>query len=370
MEDIKVEVIKSDFISSSRSLSQVTVASLAAEVVSQLKFKSEENVAEKEVIRNQKGSNPRSNTAVSEEVLKYYESKRNAKKEMSEEDFARLSKPFQNGWRRECLLLDSYGISGVCYVTPPHPEKPARRLRSSGQVGKYLQEVGETNLVLENFSMRHTFLGFGSENESVRKSTRNSFQSESCSKPGWKSVSESNIRTGWKYDNFFEVVTKNDEIRFKCLLCGKSFTQKGNFGRHVKIHHEPDETCDKCGKDFRPTRIQDHRARCGKKIKDVNDNQQVKTTVKRSSAHKSHERPTKVFKREVDDDIVLNNSNNTNNTKPVAGTGSPHCLVKTSSNKPDLNLQEDDTDMKYEQKQTKPKDSHIVIPVEVDAMNS
>jgi len=337
-EKIRVEVEETDpsLCKPSLPLSQVLVANLAAEVVSGLNSKSEE-VSKKGRNEDKKASKKRSiqktSPVFNEEVFKYFDNLRNAKEVMSENDYAKLSKPFQFGWRRECVLMGSgREISLVYYVTPSHPGVGAKRLKSSGLIGEYLKVVGETNLSLDNFSMRKMFLGFGAEYEFVR----NSFLStglrsgeaaaSGSSGSGWKGDNSDNSRSGWKYDNFFEVVTKNDEKRFKCLLCGSLFTQKGNFGRHVKVYHEPDVTCDKCGEQFRPIHIQEHSVRCreGSEV-------DIKTVVKRKRKEELKVGAKMLKEEKIDEAPVIvpnnNNNSNSNTSKPVAKKSSPPCQV-------------------------------------------
>jgi len=199
-------------------------------------------------------------------------------------------------------------------------------------IGEYLKVIGETNLSLDNFSMRMKFLGFDSEYETVRSSflstgLRSGLVQVSGSSSGWKNDDADNCRSGWKYDNFFEVVANNDEKRFKCLLCGSLFTQKGNFGRHVKVYHEPDVTCDKCGKHFRPIHMQEHWVRC-KEGSEIG----VKTAVKRQLKEELIKVGAKMLKEE---NIVPKNSNISNTGKPVARKSSPPCQVINNSIKSD-----------------------------------
>jgi len=262
-------------------------------------------------------------------MLKYFEGKRNAKKVMDNETFNQLSKPFQLGWTREVLVRGIKEITQVFYRTPKHLKAKRRRLKSSNEIKDFLVMIGETNLTVDNFSTGNMFLGFEPKFETVRNS--------SIEHSGYGLISFS--KTGWKYDNFFDILNKascDGVKRIKCLLCDARFSTKGNFGRHMKMSHEPDETCHVCGKDFRPWKMQAHRAKCKNLALDQNDNE-----VK----------PEKRKCTEVETEVILNTKkedldSSNNMSKPVARKSFPcksHAdtdqLVKCVKLEPDANSQ-------------------------------
>jgi len=271
-DQIRVEREEQAFspvVSSPRSLSpsSFTIANLAAEMVNEIKAKS--NVVKgKELAEEQKSGEK--GPAPNEEVINYYEGRRNAKEKMDDEEYNKLYKPFLFGWKRECMFKEGYEIRRIYYMTP---EAQSKRLHYPGEISKYLSETGCTNLSLKNFSLRKVFLGFNSQYELLRCSDYKTV------KPSveWKTEKTVRPAVGWKYEAFCDVVTKDGETRYKCLLCGNLFTRKGNFGTHVKVVHEPDVPCENCGKEFRPHRIKKHTDECKVKWRDDNANE-VKTS--------------------------------------------------------------------------------------------
>eukprot|EP00092_Neocalanus_flemingeri_P016121 GFUD01017449.1.p1 GENE.GFUD01017449.1~~GFUD01017449.1.p1 ORF type:complete len:691 (-),score=168.21 GFUD01017449.1:69-2141(-) len=257
------EDLKPDPHNSNGPPSSAMIASLAAEVISQIKSKvirpnemaiNMGKVDTSTISRKEKEINNRlESQGDNEGILKITGRNRNAKQVMSEETFSLLSKPLDFGWKRECIVHGSEEVTKVYYRSPTRYKMKRRRFTSITKIGQYLAEVGETNLSPENFSVRKVFYGFEPAFETVRNSFRYN-----------EGLNVSLTKTGWKYDSFFEVVSRgvNSGKRVKCLLCESVFSSKGNFGRHMKEKHEPDETCDLCGLQFRPVKFQDHRSRC------------------------------------------------------------------------------------------------------------
>merc|ERR1719186_1788752 len=286
---IRPEIKESSPRNSNRSLVTTTIASLSAEVISKIKLKQAANKfpSNEEVkLMESKTSYKEKNRGLENEgILEFFERKRDAKQEMNSETLNKLTKPFHFGWQRQCVVNGSKEVTLVYYRTPPHSKDMKRKFLSLVKIGEFLKEVGETNLTLDNFSTKKVFYGFGSAFELVRKPLN-------CD-ANYKVAPKTFAKTGWKYDNFYEVVSKvvNGGKKVKCLLCESVYTTKGNFGKHMMTIHEPDETCDECGLDFRPVKIQDHRATCCQIVKDQNENR-VKTSAKRISTIVSNEIPT------------------------------------------------------------------------------
>jgi len=291
-----------------------TITSLAAEVVHEVKAKAALLNNDKNAESTPSPSVKVDGPASSSEVMEYFENKRNAKEEMSKEEFKKLSKPFSFGWKREVVIHahDSYDIKNVYYIPPSHGHGrrvEGKRLRNPALIAKYLSQEGKTDLSLENFSTTKVFLGFGSRFEVLR----NSFKSPT-------------LEIG-KYDNFCDVVSDGQAAgsRFKCLLCGHLFTQKGNFARHVKVVHEPDVKCELCGKEFRPIHIEHHNANCNEQFKNTNEKDKI---VAKRKFPQAKVKAVKVPKNEHSQSGI----HDTSSIKPIARKSSPPTLpVSTTS---------------------------------------
>ena len=250
---IKSENVFSPVVGSPRcvSLASFTVASLAAEVVSEIN--ANEKKDESGLIIKKDKMLKSISTERDDEVEEHFRS-RNLKEVLNEEEFNKFLKPFSLGWKRECVVKENYLISDIYYITPPCGKMQGKRIRKPSLITKFLSEEGHgTNLVLENFSFKRAFLGFESRHESIRRSLNKP-------KPSLDNK---------KYENFFEIIAKD---KYRCLLCGSLITVKGNMARHVKMVHEPDVNCEICGKEIRAVHIQNHQANCTAESKDTNDN--------------------------------------------------------------------------------------------------
>merc|ERR1719186_733944 len=342
---IRPEIKESSPRNSNRSLVTTTIASLAAEVISKIKLKEAANKfpSNEEVkLMESKTSYKEKNRGLENEgILEFFERKRNAKQEMNSETLNRLTKPFHFGWQRQCVVNGSRDVTLVYYRTPPHSKDMKRKFLSLVKIGEFLKEVGETNLTLDNFSTKKVFYGFESAFELVRKPLN-------CD-ANYTVAPKTFAKTGWKYDDFYEVVLKvvNGGKQVKCLLCKSVYTTKGNFGKHMMMIHEPDETCDKCGLDFRPVKIQDHRASCCQIVKDQNENG-IKTSAKRISITVSNEIPAKSRKQEEDYKISSRAPITISDTpKPVARKSLPHCSINESSGGSDQVNKSDECEASY-----------------------
>jgi len=255
-KNIKPENVFSPVVGSPRcvSLASFTIASLAAEVVSEINAKEKMNERGLAINRN-KDELSRSSSTKRDEVEGYFRSAKD-KENLSEEDFNKFNKPFCLGWKRECVVKENYIISDIYYITPPRGTVQGKRLRHPSSITKFLSEEGnDTNLMLENFSFKRVFLGFEAQHELFRlagKSTRP------------KSSGDNKM-----YGNFFEFT----QDKYRCLLCGNFVKYKGNMAGHVKRVHEPDVKCEKCGRDFSALHIQNHQAACTGECKDFNENE-------------------------------------------------------------------------------------------------
>eukprot|EP00092_Neocalanus_flemingeri_P034281 GFUD01037279.1.p1 GENE.GFUD01037279.1~~GFUD01037279.1.p1 ORF type:complete len:675 (-),score=161.47 GFUD01037279.1:73-2097(-) len=313
--------------------SSTMIASLAAEVISQIKSKlkgptdSNKNVEKYEMSTKsmkEKESSRFESRKVDKGILDSFDKRRNAKQEMSTEAFSLLSKPFQFGWKRECLVHGSEEVTQVYYQSPTHYTGKGRRFLSRTNIGQYLAEVGETDLTPENFSVRKIFYGFEPAFETVKYSLRYTGGYNAAS------ASISVAKTGWKYDNFFDIVSRGDDSgkRIKCLFCASVFSSKGNFGRHMKVHHEPDETCEKCGLKFRPLKFQDHRARCLELVKNKNEyevkGQEEDSGISNEIAANSMQNKQK-FKTSISASSI-----NSDVPKPVAVKSLPPSIIKST----------------------------------------
>jgi len=253
------------------SLASFTVASLAAEVVSEINANEkvdEGGLVIKKDVMQRKPSTER------DEVEGCFGS-RNAKEVLSEDDFNKFSKPFSLGWKRECVTKDNL-ISDIYYIAPPSGNVQRKRLRNPSSIKKYLsEERNESNLMLENFSFKRVFMGFESQHEVFRLAANKS------------NPPSGNNRM---YVNFFEMVA---EDTYRCLLCGNLIKQKGNRSKHVKRVHEPHVKCKTCGKDFNALLIQSHQDKCTAEFKDVNDTEMF-GAAKRKAAQDSVESTEKI----------------------------------------------------------------------------
>ena len=185
-----------------------------------------------------------------------------------------LDKPGKFGWLREVVThFTKSHITGVKYITPPHPISGIRkRVSTRKEVMEVLEMSGAAaggELSLRNFNFNTRLLGLSPEFEVVRRSmVRGSNMVESQFD---KYCRELPIDEKEGYQNY-------GSRRVECLIenCGAQMS-RGSFNKHMRQLHLPDEVCIHCGVELPASTIKAHQITCAAQKMNKEDEQRTGT---------------------------------------------------------------------------------------------
>ena len=111
-----------------------------------------------------------------ENLKQEFEQNRNAKETLTEEEYSRLRKPFDLGWKRNVIISRGCKIKACQYISPSGKICKSHQQIKELLDGEQLQDLivlGDTRIDLSksNFSFSGKFLGFAEGKETVSKSS-------------------------------------------------------------------------------------------------------------------------------------------------------------------------------------------------------
>jgi len=150
--------------------------------------------------------------------------------------------PFKRGWRREVLVQGSR-VTNIRYLAPEGRARVGPGWRGEAVSRKNLvtflaNTKASTGLNKGNFNLTRKVVGFGEGREVIRRSL------------GRPSV---------MYKDY--ITEKPGSSLVTCKLCNKD-TPRGQFSKHMRQNHLPEEDCERCGEEFPAMDIARHRRSC------------------------------------------------------------------------------------------------------------
>ena len=184
-----------------------------------------------------------------------------------------LDKPGKFGWIREVIThFTKSHITGVKYITPPHPISGIRkRVSTRKEIMEVLEMSGAAaggELSFRNFTFSARVLGLGPEFEVVRRSMA---RGSNVVEPQFaKYCKELPMDEKQGYQSY-------SSCRVECLIenCGAQMS-RGRFSTHMRKLHLPDEVCINCGREFPASTIKTHQSSC--KVENMDEE---RTDIKR-----------------------------------------------------------------------------------------
>lgn len=192
-----------------------------------------------------------------------------------------LGKPGLFGWQREvvyeghtrfevytisitflqtaspCPPIVPRSITGIHYLTPPHPDTGLRRrCKNNSQILDFLAISGNSHLNLDNFQLNRKELGLGQDFEVCRKAFTPGPTNSSIYVQFFEEVESPGAR------NASGLLDRNSR-RMACTLCGGTLVRYENISYHMKKLHLPAETCPTCGSEVPAKDLFSHKKRCG-----------------------------------------------------------------------------------------------------------
>ena len=158
-----------------------------------------------------------------------------------------LGRPGEFGWQREVVRHPQGGhVTGVHYLTPPHPATgERRRFKRMKEIAAYLATAGTPQLSLNNFvlSSRALGLAFEVERQPIHPGSTTSPFAQWIRRIGDGKIEDGRTVVG-------------------CTLCSDT-VPIGSFSRHMR-KHLPEEECGVCGREFPPgsRQFSRHRRTC------------------------------------------------------------------------------------------------------------
>ena len=170
-----------------------------------------------------------------------------------------LDKPGKFGWIREVIThFTKSHITGVKYITPPHPISGIRkRVSTRKEIMEVLEMSGAAaggELSFRNFNFSARVLGLGPEFEVVRRSMA---RGSNVVEPQFaKYCKELPMDEKQGYQSY-------SSCRVECLIenCGAQMN-RGRFSKHMQQFHLPDEVCSFCRVEFPASTIKSHQITC------------------------------------------------------------------------------------------------------------
>jgi len=169
-----------------------------------------------------------------------------------------LGKPGLFGWQREVVYEGhTRSITGIHYLTPPHPDTGLRRrCKNNSQILDFLAISGNSHLNLDNFQLNRKELGLGQDFEVCRKAFTPGPTNSSIYVQFFEEVESPGAR------NASGLLDRNSR-RMACTLCGGTLVRYENISYHMKKLHLPAETCPTCGSEVPAKDLFSHKKRCG-----------------------------------------------------------------------------------------------------------
>ena len=169
-----------------------------------------------------------------------------------------LDKPGKFGWIREVVThFTKSHITGVKYITPPHPITGIRkRVATKKEIMEVLEMHGTADgkLSFRNFNFNTRVLNLSPDFEVIRRSMA---RGSNLVEPQFaKYCKELPMDEKEGYQNY-------GSWRVECLIenCGAQMN-RGSFSNHMRKLHLPDEVCSYCKVEFPASTIKTHQITC------------------------------------------------------------------------------------------------------------